>query len=84
LVDVLSDELKDAHLLTLDRKVKVGSVPRAEVNPGNLKVGFGDVGYQGVTESEAEYIVRGADTQLICIKQSLHIYKLDRATTGHI
>jgi len=34
------------------------NVPGAEVNPGVLNVGFGDVGYQDVTESEAAYIDR--------------------------
>jgi len=43
-------------------------VPEAEVNPGTLNVGFGDVVYLGVKESEAAYIDRGADTQLICTK----------------
>jgi len=33
-------------------------VPEAEVIPGFLNVGFGDVGYQGVTELEAAYIER--------------------------
>ena len=41
-------------------------MPEAEVIPGILNVGLGDVGYQGVTESEAAYIDRGADTQLTC------------------
>ena len=59
-------------------------MPEAEVNLGVLNVGFGGAVYQSVTESEAAYIDRGADTQLICTKQSLHVYKLDRATTGHI
>ncbi len=31
-------------------------VPGAEVSPGIVNVGFGDVIYQGVTESEAAYI----------------------------
>ncbi len=44
----------------------VSYVPEAELNLGVLNVGFGDVGYQGVTEPEAEYIGRvGAATQLI-------------------
>jgi len=34
-------------------------VPEAEVNPDNLNVSFGDVGYQGVAESEAAYIGPG-------------------------
>ena len=38
---------------------KVRKVPGAEVNPGILKVGFGDVGYQGVTDSEVAYIGGG-------------------------
>ena len=63
---------------------KVCFVPEAEVNLEFLKVCFGGVVYQSVTESEAAYTDRGVDIQLICTKQSLHIYKLDRATTGHI
>jgi len=31
-------------------------MPEAEVNLGTLNVGFEDVGYQGATESKAEYI----------------------------
>jgi hypothetical protein len=34
-------------------------VPEAEVNTGILNVGFGGVGYQSVTESEASYIEGG-------------------------
>ena len=49
-------------------------VPEAELNPGILNVGFGDVVYQGVAESKASYIDRGADAQLICTKQLLHVY----------
>ena len=40
--------------------VSVQNVPGAEVNPGILNVGFGDVGNHGVTDSEAAYIGRGA------------------------
>ena len=34
-------------------------MPEGEVNPGNLNVGFGEVGYQGVKESGAAHIRRG-------------------------
>ncbi len=34
-------------------------MPGAEVNLGIMKVGFGDVGNHGVTESEAAYIDKG-------------------------
>ncbi len=34
-------------------------VPEAEVNLSILNVGFGDVVYQSVTESEAAYVGRG-------------------------
>ena len=34
-------------------------MPEAEVNLDNLNGSFGEVGYQGVTESEAAYIDRG-------------------------
>jgi hypothetical protein len=47
-------------------------VPEAEVNLEFLKVGFGDVGYQGVNVSGAEHIGRGADTQLIWARKSPH------------
>jgi len=36
-------------------------VPEAEVNLSILNVGFGGVVYQGVTDSEASYIDRGAE-----------------------
>jgi hypothetical protein len=36
-------------------------VPEAEVNLGILNVSFGDVIYQDVTESKAEYIGWGAE-----------------------
>ena len=49
-------------------------MPEAEVNLGTLNGSYGDVGYQGATESETAYIDRGADTQLICTKQLLHVY----------
>jgi hypothetical protein len=60
-------------------------VPEAEINPGFLNVGFGDVGYQGVKESEVANIDRGADTQLTWAKGifSLYIFKnlgLDNST----
>lgn len=49
-------------------------MPEAEVNPPVLNVGFGDLGNNGVTESEAAYIDWGGDTQLIFTKQLLHVY----------
>ncbi len=49
-------------------------VPEAEVNLGILNVGFGDVVYQGVAESKARISIGGVDTQLICTKQSPHVY----------
>ena len=54
-----------------------GTWPEAEVNLDNLNVGFGDMGYQGVKESEAEYIEWGADPQLTQGKDiTSHIYFL--------
>ncbi len=36
-------------------------MPKAEVDLDILNLGFGDVAYQGVAESEAAYIGRGAE-----------------------
>ena len=43
-------------LITLRQLPNVRSVPEAEVDVDILNVGFGDVVYQGVTESKAGYI----------------------------
>ncbi len=49
-------------------------MPEEEVNLGIMNVGFGDAIYHSAMESEAAYIGRGADTQLISGKESLHAY----------
>jgi len=57
-ISVISAQL-GIQFLMLYQIAKVRKVPGAEVNPGILKVGFGDVGYQGVTDSEVAYIGGG-------------------------
>jgi len=52
-------------------------VPKTEVSLHLVNVGFGGVIYRGVTELEASYIERGADTQLTQGKEiPSHIYFL--------
>jgi len=54
-------------------------VPKAEVNLSILNVDFRDVGYQGVTESEAAYIDRGGPTHSSYAARNhfTHIYYLN-------
>ena len=54
----------ETHRDRLILSANVCLVPEAELNPGILNVGFGDVGYRGVKELKAACIGRGGDTQL--------------------